>query len=143
MYTELQRKFPKAEYLAGMTLNNIELLNKKYLKTFSCLLPNDYQLFLREYNGFYYNGHSVFGCYDEDMMCKDRGLSGLDVYSFNDRFQDYTDIVDFIILGKSSIDYIAYEIDSHQYVMMTNGTLDILHRSNSFKDILFIFYSEA
>ena len=142
MYEYLITKYKNAEIEAPLSIEIINELSKESLIKFSTSLPRDYQIFLCELNGFFCNGYAIFGCYNDEMIRKDEGLSGLDFLSFNDRFRDYSDIEDYLILGKSSIDYIAYEISTQQYVLLSNGTLDVLYQSDSFSSVLIKYFED-
>lgn len=136
MFEYLKSNYKYAEIEMPLSQDVINKISKDCFLKFGVYIPKEYHLFLQELNGFYYNGYAIFGCYDSEMIEKDKGLAGLDLVSFNERFRDFSEIEDLLIIGKSSIDYIAYELATNQYVIVTNGTLDEIYRSSSFLAIL-------
>lgn len=47
-----------------------------------------------------------------------------------------TDITDYIILGKSDLDYVAYDKEKNIYLILTNGTMDEMDKSEDFEELL-------
>ncbi len=133
---ELLTEYKRAELAPPLPFTTVSEISERSQFMFGCELPNEYRMFLYEFNGFYCNGYSIFGCYDDEAIEKDHNLQGMDYLRFNDSFRDYSDVEDYLILGKSSLDYIAYEIETEQFVVVTNGTLDDLYRSDSFIEAL-------
>lgn len=136
MFEYLKNKYKYADIEKPLTIDAVHDISQICLLKLGNPLPMEYSIFLSEMNGFYCNGYSIFGCYNKEMISCDHGLAGLDFISFNERFRDYSEIDNLLIIGKSSIDYIAYELITKQYVLITNGTLDELYRSDSFSLIV-------
>lgn len=106
---------------------------------FGCFLPLEYEDFLHEINGFSYDGHSIFCCFNEDIEKNFPRYASLDFITINTNFQEGTDIGDYLLLGKSSLDYIGYIKATKKYVIMTNGTLDYLKEFDSFQELVVCF----
>ena len=60
--------------------------------------------------------------------------------TFNTNFYANTDISDYIILGRSSIDYIGYIKAKNKYVIMTNGTMQHLKEFDTFNEMIMDFF---
>ena len=84
--------FPKA-----LSIKEIEQLSSKCFELFSCHLPDGYKAFLLKTNGFSDDGYSVFCFFNDEMQSKFPYYSGLDLISFNTRFQENTEIRDFLM----------------------------------------------
>ena len=51
-----------------------------------------------------------------------------------------TDITDYILLGKSSIDCIVYNISGKKYQILSNGTMESFGTFDSFIELLYAFF---
>ena len=140
MFSRIINAIDDSDIPAGLSNDDVEALSQRSNDLFSCELPKGYREFLRKCNGLSDNGYSVFCYYNQDMEKEFPCYASLDFLSFNQNFRDFTDITDYLILGKSSIDYLAYAIKSSEYVIMTNGIMRIIEKSNKFEAILEHFF---
>ena len=103
-----------------------------------CELPADYRDFLSEINGFSYNGLTIFSKFNDTIkqLSPRAKAETRDIICWNEKYYDMTDITDYIILGKSDIDYIAYDKEKNIYVILTNGTMDEKDKSENFEELL-------
>lgn len=101
-------------------------------------MPADYRDFLSEINGFSYNGLTIFSKFNDTIkqLSPRAKAETRDIICWNEKYYDMTDITDYIILGKSDIDYIAYDKEKNIYVILTNGTMDEKDKSENFEELL-------
>ena len=64
----------------------------------------------------------------------------MDIIRSNSSFRDRTDVTDYILLGKSSIDHIVYNISEKKYKILSNGTMERFGSFDSFIELLYSFY---
>lgn len=64
----------------------------------------------------------------------------MDIIRFNSSFREMTDITDYILLGKSSIDYIVYNTSEKKYQILSNGTIESFGTFDSFIELLYAFF---
>ena len=126
---------PLSDVEINMTENSFEeLIGDK--------LPEEYLSFLKESNGFAVNGLHIFGSYDEEYLKQFPRRKSYDIIRFNVRFRDLTDISDYIMLGKSSLDYVVYDSSAEKkYQILTSGTMDIIDEYDSFIELLTAYYA--
>lgn len=98
----------------------------------------DYKEFLSEMNGFSYNGLTIFSKFNDNIkqLSTRAKAETRDVICWNENYYDMTDITDYIILGKSDLDYIAYDKEKNVYLILTNGTMDEIDKSEDFEELL-------
>lgn len=123
----------------GLSEGAIQRVSSYCKENFDCFLPQGYMEFLHHMNGFSYDGHSIFCCYNDDIEKNFPRYAVYDLITFNTKFHEETDIGDYLLLGKSSIDYIGYMKNTKKYVIMTNGTLNHLKEFDCFKDMIVCF----
>lgn len=123
----------------GLTSETIKKVSDYFKENFNSYLPQGYLEFLNVMNGFSYDGHSIFCCYNDEIESNYPRYTSLDLVTFNTKFYTNTDISDYIILGKSSIDYIGYIKAKNKYVMMTNGTMQHLKEFDTFNEMIMNF----
>lgn len=116
-------------------INELSNLSKENL---GCELPVDYKEFLSEINGFSYNGLTIFSKFNDNIkqLSPRAKVETRDVICWNENYYDMTDITDYIILGKSDLDYIAYDKEKNIYLILTNGTMDEIDKSEDFEELL-------
>lgn len=116
-------------------INELSSLSKEKL---GCKLPVDYKEFLSEINGFSYNGLTIFSKFNDNIkQSSPRAKAEIrDVICWNEKYYGMTDITDYIILGKSDLDYIAYDKEKNIYLILSNGTMDEMDKSEDFKELL-------
>lgn len=136
MLEDILKKCDVHEFPNGLSLKTIEDVAIECNKCFNCNLPEGYALFLKEANGLCCNYFSIFCCYNEEIEKKFPGYTSLEFFTYNDNFQNFTDIEDFLILGVSSLDYICYKKDSKMYQVITNGTMDLILEDENFFTLL-------
>lgn len=123
----------------GLSMETIEKVSNYFKEHFDIHLPQGYIDFLHVMNGFSYNDHSIFCCYNEEIENNYPRYASLDLATFNTNFYECTDITNYIILGKSSMDYIGYIKSTHKYVIMTNGTMRHLKEFDTFFEMIINF----
>ena len=64
----------------------------------------------------------------------------MDILHFNSSFRDMTDITDYIMLGKSSLDYIVYNISEKKFQILSNGTMECFGTFDTFLELLYAFF---
>lgn len=124
---------------SGLSKETVQKVSNYCQENFGCFLPQEYADFLHHMNGFSYDGHSIFCCYNDDIEKNFPRYAGLDLVTSNAMFHETTDINEYLLLGKSSLDYIGYIKDSKKYVIMTNGTLNHLKEFDSFQEVVVEF----
>lgn len=139
MVDEILNKSENKLYPLGLTIETIKKVSNYFEQNFQCPLPTGYINFLHQMNGFSDDGHSIFCCYNEDIQNNFPKYSNLDLVTFNKNFHENTDISDYIMLGKSSINYIGYIKNKKRFVIMTNGTMQHLGEFDSFKELVTAF----
>ena len=122
--------------LSDATINDVSNYCKEH---FGAELPQGYKDFLQTMNGFIFDDYSIFCCYNADIKENFPAYASMDLVTFNTRFYDFTDITDYIMLGKSSLDYIGYIKDKNKYVIMTNGVMRHIGEFDSFEDMIIEF----
>ena len=140
IFSKVLNQRQKGEYPHGLsdeTINRVSIYCTDY---FGCSLPEGYSKFLKEANGFSYDGRSIFCCYNDEIQSSFPRYTGLDFVTFNTKFYKNTDIYSYLVLGKSSIDYICYEKATEKYLILTNGTMQIINEFNAFELLLESFF---
>lgn len=140
MYTEFLSKLPDTATYEKLPPKKIGNLEKEFYSVFNVGLPNDYIELLRHSNGLSYDGKSIVGVYDSDLLAKYPKKKSMDIVRFNLSFRDMTDITDYIMLGKSSIDHIVYNIGEKKYQILSNGEMDCFGTFDSFLELLYAFF---
>jgi len=125
---------------AGISTKTALKVSDYCKENFGCCLPDGYIEFLNTMNGFDYDDRKIFCCYNAEIEDNFPRYASLDLVTFNKNFYENTDITEYIILGKSSIDYIGYIKATDKYVIMTNGTLDHLEEFDTFSELLIKFF---
>lgn len=123
----------------GLSEQTIQQVSNFCQENFDCYLPQEYTEFLHYMNGFSYDGYSIFCCYNDDIEKNFPRYAGLDLITINTNFYKGTDIDEYLLLGKSSIDYIGYIKATKKYVIMTNGTLTHIKEFDSFQEVIVEF----
>lgn len=123
----------------GLTNETIKRVSDYFKENFNSSLPQGYMKFLNVMNGFSYDGHSIFCCYNDEIEKNYPRYASLDLVTFNTNFYANTDISNYIILGRSSIDYIGYIKAKNKYVIMTNGTMHHLKEFETFNEMIMDF----
>ena len=123
----------------GLTNETIKKVSDYFKENFNSWLPQGYIEFLNVMNGFSYDGHSIFCCYNDDIEKKYPRYAVYDLVTFNTNFYENTDISDYIILGISSLDYVGYIKTKNKYVIMTNGTMQHLKEFDTFNEMIMNF----
>ena len=140
MYTEFLSKLPDTAAYKKTIQEKINDADKEFYSLFNVGLPKDYIEFLHCTNGLSYDGHSIFGVYDEEFLAEYPRKKSMDIIRSNSSFRDMTDITDYILLGKSSIDHIVYNISEKKYQILSNGTMERFGSFDSFIELLYSFY---
>lgn len=124
----------------GLSVETTKKVTDYFKKNFGCYLPQGYVEFLNVMNGFSNDGYSIFCCYNDDIENNFPRYKSLDLVTFNTKFYENTDITDYIMLGKSSIDYVGYIKATGKYVIMTNGIIRHLKEFDTFEEMLIDFF---
>ncbi len=140
MFSKVLNLMQQGEYPRGLSDVTIERVSAYCAEHFACPLPQGYAKFLKEANGFSYDGHSVFCCYNDEIQNSFPRYASLDFVTFNTKFQENTDISSYLILGKSSMDYVCYEKATDKYLILTNGPMRLVSDSNDFYSLLKSFF---
>ena len=140
MYTEFLSKLPDTATYEKLPPEKIGNLEKEFYSVFNVGLPNDYIELLCHSNGLSYDGKSIVGVYDSDFLAKYPKKKSMDIVRFNLSFRDMTDITDYIMLGKSSIDHIVYNIGEKKYQILSNGVMECFGTFDSFLELLYAFF---
>ncbi len=138
-YAKILSLREKGEYPSGLSAETISKISDYCKKNFDCALPEDYAKFLAEANGFHYDDYTVCCCYNEEIETKFSGRYTRDLVKFNHNVHE-NDITDYLMLGASSLDYVAFEKSTGKYLIMTNGTMTVMNESYDFADLLEIFF---
>lgn len=111
---------PQPKGLSSETINAVSNYCQEH---FGSPLPQGYMDFLKEMNGFEYDGNCIYCCYNNDIINNFPRYDSLDLVSFNTRFVENTDIDEFIFLGKTSLDYIAYNKKTKKFIQVSHGNV--------------------
>lgn len=122
----------------GLKANEIKDLSNLSKEKLGCELPVDYKEFLSEINGFSYDGLTIFSKFNDNIkqLSPRADEESRDIICWNEMYYDMTDITDYIILGKSDLDYIVYDKEKNVYLILTNGTMDEMDNSEDFEELL-------
>ena len=118
----------------------ISKIKKEFYSLFNVEIPKDYIELLHQTNGLSYDGHGICGVYDTDFLIDHPRKKSMDILRFNSSFRDMTDITEYILLGKSSIDLIVFNIREKKYQILSNGTLECFGMFDSFLELLYAFF---
>ena len=123
----------------GITEQELVDLSESIKTNLGTSLPVGYAAFLKEMNGFYLHDYAIF-CYANDgIRANFPEYCEIDLVECNKDFVDYTDVDDYLLLGESSISYIAYDKHKNQYVLLSNGTLDNFGTFDTFEELVLCF----
>ena len=140
MYTEFLSKLPDSATYEKLSREKISNTEKEFCSLFEVGLPKDYIELLNFTNGLSYNGHSICGVYDEEFLADHPRKKSMDILNFNSSFREMTDITDYIMLGKSSLDYIIYNISEKNFQILSNGTMECFGTFDTFLELLYAFF---
>ena len=140
MYTEFLSKLPDQAKYEKTTAEKISDAEKEFYSLFEVRLPEDYTGLLNFTNGLSYDRRSICGVYDEEFLAGHPRKRSMDIIRSNTSFRDMTDITDYIILGKSSIDHIVYSIGEKKYQILSSGTMECFGSFDTFIELLHSFY---
>lgn len=104
-------------------------------------IPKDYIDFLMIHNGFIYNGHCLFCILNDEIEQKFIKLIHCDFFYNNKKFAQGAERRDYLILGKSDVEYLTYSILNKQYEILTNDILDKVDSFTTFELALLRFLS--
>ena len=141
MYEFLKTRYPLAKVREGLSERECGVIDRVCAQLFGVGLPKDYRDFLTELNGFSFDGHTVFGSFDKLFRQANPRLAGSDFLENNEEYRAMTGVEDYLMLGTSSMDYLMYEIESGNYLVMTNGTMTLMKESGSFAEVLEYFFA--
>lgn len=126
----------------GLTKETVNKVSDYCYYNFNCYLPEEYKTFLTIINGYSFDDYKIFCCYNLDIEQNFPRYSSLDLITFNTKFYENTDIVDYLILGRTSINYLGYCKSSDKYVMISNDTIQHIEEYDSFGDLIFGMLNE-
>lgn len=137
MYTEFLSKLPDAATYEKLPQEKIDNLIEEFDSEFDVEIPEDYIGLLHQTNGLSYDGYNICGVYDEDFLIDHPRKKSMDIVRFNSSFRDMTDITNYILLGKSSIDLIVFNIVEKKYQILSNGVMECFGTFDSFLELLY------
>ena len=140
MYTTFLSKIPETTIYEKPNHDKIENIKKEFHTQFNVELPMGYIELLDYANGLSYDGHNIAGIYDDDFLVQYPRKKSMDIIRFNSSFRDMTDITDYILLGKSSIDLIVYDIGDGKFKILSNGTMECFGTFDTFLELLYAFF---
>jgi hypothetical protein len=106
-----------------------------------CPLPADYADFLRRSNGLAApGGAAVFCCYTNDIRDNFPDYAYSDFATLNLEFRDMTDIDEYLLLGRSSVDYLCYEKATGKYQVRSNGVMRVIAEGDHLSDVIGEFF---
>ena len=140
MYKGFLSRIPEAATYEKVPHEKLSNLKKEFYSLFNVGLPDDYLELLRQTNGLSYNGKSIAGLYDADFLADHPRKKSMDIIRFNSSFREMTDINDHILLGKSSIDLIVYNIREKKYQILSNGVMQCFGTYDTFPELLYAFF---
>ena len=123
MYTDFLSKIPCSAVYEKVPAEKISKTAKEFYSLFETELPEDYIKLLHQTNGLSCDGHSICGVYDADFLADHPRKGSMD-----------------ILLGKSSFDYVVYDIAEKKYRILSNGTMECFGSFDSFPDLLYAFF---
>lgn len=128
----------KIKFPIGLSSKEIDEFSKISREKLESDLPIDFKEFLNYINGFSYNGVTIFSKFNENLkaLYPRATEKTRDIICWNQNYYEMTDIKNFIILGKSDLDYIAYDKKKNKYLILTNGTMDEIRESEHFDELL-------
>lgn len=142
MFAKLISELPNEASFVALTSDCIGEIKRKFTDLFEVSLPSDYLSLLCLSNGLSYNGYSIFGVYDADFLKDNPYMEGLDLFWNNKSIRELTDISDYIILGVSDMDYVAYNTTDKKYHIIDNGTIDVYGTYDRLLDLLYVFFED-
>lgn len=122
----------------GLSDEEIDSYSKEFEGTFKIDFPKDVKEFLKVTNGVYMNGEVFLSKFNDEVgkgnpriTCETR-----DIIVYNVNFREMTDIEDYIIFGKDSLSFYVYDIKSHKYQDISNGTSTVLNEYDEFSKMV-------
>ena len=140
MYRTFLAKIPAAAIYKKPPREKIDNVKEEFYSLFDIELPLGYIELLDYSNGLSYDGHNIAGIYDADFLIDHPRKKSMDIIRFNSSFRDMTDITEYILLGKSSIDLIVYDIEDKKYKILSNGTMECFGAYDTFLELLYAFF---
>jgi len=122
----------------GLSDIEIETLSRIIREKFDIQIPDGYADFLKMMNGFSFNGFNVYCYINDDIKKNIDEMLAFDIIDANERFCDCADNDDYLLIGDSSTDYIAYIKKTKKYLIMSNG-LDHEAEFDTFNEMFFYF----
>lgn len=126
----------------GLSEETINKVSEYCAENFGSHLPQGYQDFLKIMNGFSYDDRNIFCCYNDDIKNNFPRYDSLDLVTFNSEFTENTDIDEYIFLGRSSLDFIAYSKKNNNYVIVDQG--NVVHGKHgeydTFEELILNFF---
>ena len=140
MYTDILSKLPGQAVYEKLPREKTDDTAKEFYSLFGAGLPDDYIELLNFTNGLSYDGRSICGVYDEEFLAVYPRKRSMDIIRFNSSFRDMTDITDYILLGKSSIDLIVYNIGEGKYQILSSGVMECFGSFDTLPELLHAFF---
>lgn len=140
MFNEFLSKIPEAITYEKLSEEKIKNASSEFYSLFNVKLPQDYIDMLRYTNGVSFNGNSIVGVYDADFLADHPRKKSMDIFRFNTSYRDLTDITDYILLGKSSIDLVVYNINDSKFQILSNGVMECFGTFDTFLELLYSFF---
>lgn len=142
MYREFFEKLENLVTYNGIDRMSIDDMSKRFQYKMKVSLPDDYLVLLEETNGCSFNGKKIFGIYDDLFLKEHPRMKSLDVFNFNKTYIEMTDITDYVMIGKSSLEYVVFDLIKSKYCVLTNGTMESLGEYNSLYDLLINYFND-
>ena len=140
MYRTFLAKIPEEAIYEQPPREKIDTVKAEFYALFDIELPVGYIELLDYSNGLSYDGHNIAGIYDTAFLIDHPRKKSMDIIRFNSSFRDMTDITEYILLGKSSIDLIVYDIEDGKYKILSNGTMECFGEYDTFLELLYAFF---
>jgi hypothetical protein len=122
-------------YPSGISTNEASILSKQCKELFGVEIPSEYVNFLQEINGFSCCGRTVYGFPNDEIKNKHKYLIKNDfIYRNDDLRGDSEDAENYLLLGGTSLTYIAMNVHNRKFVLLSE-VLDIDEEYDSFNDM--------
>ncbi|MDR0957415.1 MAG: YrhA family protein [Candidatus Nomurabacteria bacterium] len=120
----------------GLSEEDVIAISEYFKSNFNYSLPEGYTEFLEKMNGFSFDGYTIFCCLNDDVKENFPRRETSDLLYNNTNFRENTGITNYILLGKSNISYIAYDLSTDKYVLMTDGDMRCLKEFDDFGSMI-------
>ena len=126
----------------GLTSNEVYTFSKNVFEDLGVELPNEYKEFLEYMNGYSYNGLVIFSKFNDEIknIYNRASEKTRDLICWNKNYREMTDTANYLILGKTSLEYVNYNSKNAEYEILSSATLDCIKSYKSFVDAIKYFF---